>query len=56
LASTALAQPEERPVTLKVGDSAPKLAVSKWVQGEPVKDLEEGKAYMVEFWATWFGP
>jgi thiol-disulfide isomerase/thioredoxin len=42
--------------TLKVGDSAPKLQTSKWVQGEPVKQFEKDKAYIVEFWATWCGP
>jgi thiol-disulfide isomerase/thioredoxin len=43
-------------ITLKVGDPAPKLQVSKWVQGEPVKEFEKGTAYIVEFWATWCGP
>ncbi|MBI4716743.1 MAG: TlpA family protein disulfide reductase [Planctomycetes bacterium] len=43
---------------LNIGDKAPPLSVSEWVQGEPVdlkKDLGK-KLYMVEFWATWCPP
>ena len=42
--------------TLKVGDPAPRLQTGKWMQGEPVKQFQKGKAYIVEFWATWCGP
>ena len=42
--------------SLKVGDPAPKLAPGKWVQGDPVKEFQKGKAYIVEFWATWCPP
>ena len=42
--------------TLKEGDPAPKLYVSKWVQGEPVKTFQPGTSYLVEFWASWWLP
>lgn len=42
--------------SLNMGDKAPKIAVKEFVKGEPVKDFEKGKTYVVEFWATWCGP
>ncbi len=43
-------------VTLHVGDAAPELAPPKWLKGEKVEKFEQGKIYVVEFWATWCGP
>jgi thiol-disulfide isomerase/thioredoxin len=44
------------PVTLKLGDTAPPLSVEKWLKGAPVAAFERGRAYVVEFWATWCPP
>jgi thiol-disulfide isomerase/thioredoxin len=41
--------------TLKLGDPAPALRATKWLQGEEIRELERGKIYVVEFWATWCG-
>jgi thiol-disulfide isomerase/thioredoxin len=42
--------------SLKLGDAAPPLKVATFLQGEPVTEFQKGKAYVVEFWATWCGP
>lgn len=55
LASTNDAVAQAR---LKVGDSAPPLAIKTWIKGEPVNpaDTANGHVYVIEFWATWCGP
>lgn len=40
---------------LNIGDPAPTLDVDRWLKGEPVKRFEDGRIYVIEFWATWCG-
>lgn len=63
LAISAQAQdPKVKEVTqkaeaaLKVGDPAPALKATKWLQGDEVKAFAPDHVYVVEFWATWCGP
>jgi thiol-disulfide isomerase/thioredoxin len=41
---------------LQVGDAAPVLKVSQWLQGNAVPEFAPGKVYVVEFWAAWSRP
>jgi thiol-disulfide isomerase/thioredoxin len=41
---------------LAPGMPAPPLVSGEFIQGEPVKEFEKDKVYVVEFWATWCGP
>jgi thiol-disulfide isomerase/thioredoxin len=52
LAAPLAATAEE---TLKIGDKAPPLEVSKWLKGEKIDGFEKGRVYVVEFWSTWCG-
>ncbi len=42
--------------SLLVGDDAPPLQLAGFYKGEPIESLEEGRVYVVEFWATWCKP
>ena len=42
--------------SLSLGDPAPPIVVSRWVQGEPVERFVPGTVYVIDFWASWWGP
>lgn len=54
LAAVCFQQPVAAELT--VGSTAPKLEVQKFIKGQPVKQFEPGKIYVVELWATWCEP
>ena len=39
-----------------IGKAPPSIQVAKWIKGEPITELEKGKVWVVDFWATWCGP
>src|SRR5262245_9231443 len=41
---------------LTIGSPAPPLTVGTWVKGDPVRGIEKGKVYVIEFWGTTCGP
>jgi len=47
---------EKKSDKLSVGDAAPALKATKWLQGAEVKKFDKDRVYVVEFWATWCGP
>ncbi|MCK4872797.1 MAG: TlpA family protein disulfide reductase [Phycisphaerales bacterium] len=55
LASTTFGQTDAFK-SLTIGDPAPSIDIAHWVTGEPVKELESGRVYIIEFWSTRCGP
>ncbi|MHC5082768.1 MAG: TlpA family protein disulfide reductase [Planctomycetota bacterium] len=55
---SAVKKPIEKPIEYAdsgIGMKAPALAGMNWIKGKPVK-IAPGRAYVIEFWATWCPP
>ncbi|HEV3386460.1 MAG TPA: redoxin domain-containing protein [Gemmata sp.] len=49
-------EPDKKSKPLGIGDQAPSLIVTKWLQGGQSNELAPGIIYVVDFWATWCDP
>jgi thiol-disulfide isomerase/thioredoxin len=54
--TTRADDPKSSSPSLKIGDPAPALTVTKWLVGDAVAVFDSGKIYIVEFWSTSCGP
>jgi thiol-disulfide isomerase/thioredoxin len=41
---------------LVVGDDAPPITFTKWMKGDSIAELNKGKIYVIDLWATWCVP
>ena len=51
-AAHALPFQESKDVDFKVGNTITAFKASDWIAGEPVKDLDKTKVYVVDFWSA----